>query len=112
MERDEREAEARTMPIGGNTRKAAWAAMGRCPAPLPICTSKVVKGRTMILKCDCVNSTADTLYGQGRRPHSALVKFCDRPVPRRGVKPEHEEYCCDYCSYVRTKAKGAVTGAK
>ena len=66
----------------------------------------------MLLKCDCVNTSADVLHGQGYRPHSALVKFRDRPTPKRGVKSEHEEYCCDFCSYVRTRAKGLVTGAK
>ena len=66
----------------------------------------------MMLKCNCINSTADTLYGNGFRPHSALVKFGDRPKPIPGVKAEHEEYCCDFCSYTRTKAKGLVTGAK
>jgi len=66
----------------------------------------------MMLKCDCENTTADSLHGKGVRPHSALVKFADRPEPRRGVKPEQEEYCCDFCSYVRTKAKGLKTGAK
>jgi hypothetical protein len=66
----------------------------------------------MILKCDCDNTMADALYGKGFRPHSALAKFADRPTPRPGVKPECEEYCCDYCSYVRTKAKGLVTGKK
>ncbi len=66
----------------------------------------------MILKCDCDNSTADVLYGKGLRPHSALAKFRDRPTPRLGVKPENEEYCCDYCLCVRTKERGLVTGAK
>ncbi len=66
----------------------------------------------MILKCDCFNSTADALHGDGFRPHSALVKFADRPEPRRGVKAEHEEYCCDYCSYVRTRARGLLSGEK
>jgi len=66
----------------------------------------------MILKCDCVNSSADALYGNGIRPHSALVKFADRPSPRRGVKSDQEEYCCDFCSYVRTKARGMQTGEK
>ena len=66
----------------------------------------------MLLKCDCLNSTADTIHGRGWRPHSALVKFCDRPVPKRDIKPENEEYCCDFCSYVRTKAGGLRTGAK
>ncbi len=33
----------------------------------------------MILKCKCFNSTADALHGDGFRPHSALVKFADRP---------------------------------
>jgi len=66
----------------------------------------------MFLKCDCDNSTADTLHGRGLRPHSALVKFRDRPTPRRGTKAEHEEYCCDYCSHVRSKAKGLDTGVK
>ena len=66
----------------------------------------------MILKCDCDNSTADALYGKGLRPHSALVRFCDRPTPKRGVKPDNEEYCCDCCYCVRTKARGLVTGAK
>lgn len=66
----------------------------------------------MILKCDCDNSTADALYGEGFRPHSALVKFRDRPVPRLGVKPEHEDYCCNYCLHTRTKARGLATGAK
>lgn len=66
----------------------------------------------MLLKCDCENSTADTLHGKGFRPHSALVKFAERPTPKRGVRPEHEEYCCDYCSHVRTRKQGLVTGAK
>jgi hypothetical protein len=66
----------------------------------------------MILKCDCINASADALHGKGFRPHSALVKFRDRPKPRRGVKPIREEYCCDYCSYVRTKARGLETGLK
>ncbi len=66
----------------------------------------------MILKCDCGNSTADVLHGKGFRPHSALVKFCDRPTPKIGVTPSQEEFCCDYCSYTRTRARGLVTGAK
>lgn len=67
----------------------------------------------MILKCNCDNSTADTLHGKGFRPHSALVKFRDRPGTQpKAVKPSQEEYVCDYCSYVRTKAKGLATGAK
>ena len=56
----------------------------------------------MILKCDCVNGNADALHGKGLRPHSALVRLAARP----------REYCCDYCSYVRTKATGLRTGAK
>lgn len=67
----------------------------------------------MILKCDCVNSTADTLHGSGLRPHSALVKFADRPGPQRtGVRADQEEHCCDFCCYTRTKAMGLVTGRK
>jgi hypothetical protein len=65
----------------------------------------------MLLKCDCDNSTADALYGKGVRPHSPLVKGADRPTPRI-VRPQYEEYLCTYCSYVRTKAKGLVTGVK
>ena len=67
----------------------------------------------MLLKCDCINSTADTLYGRGIRPHSALVKFADRPNSVRfSVTTPNEEHCCDFCSYVRTKVKGMVTGVK
>lgn len=66
----------------------------------------------MILKCNCDNSSADMIYGKGWRPHSALVKFRDRPKPEFGVKPNHEKYCCDYCSYTRTRSKGLLTGAK
>ena len=65
----------------------------------------------MILKCDCVNSTADSLHGKGLRPHSALVRFRDRPKPMSAVEAA-EEHCCDCCSYVRTKARGLLTGAK
>jgi len=65
----------------------------------------------MILKCECVNSSADMLYGKGYRPHSALMTFRDRPG-RQVATPQQEEYCCDYCSYVRTKARGLRTGEK
>ena len=68
----------------------------------------------MILKCNCINSTADSLHGNGLRPHSALVKFRDRPgaLQKAGGNPEFEEYCCDYCCYTRSKATGLATGAK
>lgn len=66
----------------------------------------------MVLKCNCINSTADSLHGNGWRPHSALVKFHDRPNTKRGVTPENEEYCCDFCCYTRTAKKGRLTGAK
>ncbi len=66
----------------------------------------------MVLKCDCDNSSADMLYGKGFRPHSALVKYRDRPGPKIIVQSAHEGYCCDYCSYTRTRAQGRVTGAK
>lgn len=66
----------------------------------------------MILKCNCINSSADSLYGNGLRPHSALVKFAERPTPRTCVSPPNEEYACDYCSYARTKVKGMVSGVK
>ena len=66
----------------------------------------------MILKCECVNSTADAIHGKGVRPHIALVKFCDRPTPRFFVKPQYEEYLCQFCGYVRTMARGLQTGKK
>lgn len=66
----------------------------------------------MLLKCVCVNSAADSSHGEGWRPHSALVPFADRPPPRLNVPPEAEEYCCDYCSYVRSKGQGLRTGNK
>jgi len=67
----------------------------------------------MLLKCECVNTSADARYGQDIRPHSALVPFCDRPgsQPRGKVKSQ-QEYCCNLCSYVRTLAVGQKTGAK
>ncbi len=65
----------------------------------------------MILKCDCTNTTADMLHGNGFRSHSALVKAIDRPGPQCD-KGQHDEYCCDYCSYTRTRAQGLVSGIK
>jgi len=55
----------------------------------------------MILKCDCDNSTADALYGVGRRPHVQL----------NGGGPM-QEYMCEMCYYVRTKSQGLRTGEK
>ncbi len=60
----------------------------------------------MNLKCECVNSTADSLHGKGIRPHSKL-----QPT-ENGQPLGLPEYACDYCSYCRTKAKGMQTGVK
>ena len=67
----------------------------------------------MLLKCDCVNSSADARYGQGIRRHSALVPFDGRPgkQPKNVPKPQ-QEFICNYCAYVRTMARGKLTGAK
>ena len=41
------------------------------------------------------------------------VEVHDRPGKQPVlVTPSQEEYCCGYCSHVRTKAQGLVTGAK
>ena len=55
----------------------------------------------MILLCNCVNSSADAIYGRGKRPHVKLVKT--------GL---FNEYLCEFCSYVRTEAQGRRTGEK
>ena len=55
----------------------------------------------MILRCNCVNSTADAVYGRGKRPHVKLEKV--------GLI---QEYLCEFCSYVRTEAQGRQTGVK
>ena len=56
----------------------------------------------MILRCNCVNSTADAVYGRGKRPHVKLEKT-----------PGHfQEYLCEFCSYVRTESQGRRTGEK
>ena len=55
----------------------------------------------MILRCNCVNSTADAVYGRGKRPHVKLEKV--------GLI---QEYLCEFCSYVRTEAQGRRTGEK
>jgi len=46
VERDEREAEMRTMPLGGNTRTTAWAVRGDVPplCPLPKAALTVKRG--------------------------------------------------------------------
>ena len=58
----------------------------------------------MILLCDCYNSTADALYGKGKRPHSKLTT-----IPSQ---PRQQEYLCDLCYWVRTLAEGRRTGEK
>jgi len=55
----------------------------------------------MILLCNCINSTADARYGKGKRPHVKLEKT--GPI---------QEYLCEFCYYVRTKAQGRQTGEK
>ena len=67
----------------------------------------------MLLKCECVNSSADVQYGHEIRPHSALVPFDGRPGEQlKNVPKSKQEYACDLCSYVRTLATGKKTGAK
>jgi hypothetical protein len=68
----------------------------------------------MILKCDCNNTSADALYGKGRRPHTKLVTVENRPGDRpRKPQPEPQhEWCCSCCSWVRTKARGLKDGRK
>ncbi len=58
----------------------------------------------MILLCDCYNTTADAIYGKGKRPH---IKLATIPVI-----PQQQEYLCGFCSYVRTLAQGKRTGKK
>jgi len=57
----------------------------------------------MILRCDCVNTSADAVYGRGLRPHTTLNPAKMEAFPR---------YCCVFCSYVRTDIVGRRTGAK
>jgi len=58
-----------------------------------------------ILKCDCFNSTADSLYGRGRRPHTRLAVISEKP-------PKQQECMCAMCYWVRTIAQGLRTGKK
>lgn len=58
----------------------------------------------MILRCECCNTTADAIYGKGRRPH---IKLKAHPLLR-----QLDEYLCEFCDYVRTLARGRRTGKK
>ena len=67
----------------------------------------------MLLKCDCVNSSADAKYGKGIRRHTALVPIQERPGAKAvHVARAYQEFACVECSYVRTLARGKQTGAK
>lgn len=58
----------------------------------------------MVMFCDCVNSTADSLYGKGRRLHIKLAIVSKSPT--------QQLYSCAMCYYVRTFAQGKQSGVK
>jgi len=56
---------------------------------------------TMMLKCECFNTTADTQYGKGKRPH---LKMPQKEGPTL--------WMCSLCYYMRTKSEGLRSGEK
>ena|GEM_PF-5883323 len=59
--------------------------------------------KTMMLMCKCYNSSADALYGKGRRPHIPLLRTDARP---------NQVYMCACCTWTRTKQQGLKSGDK
>ena len=58
-----------------------------------------------ILKCECYNSTADSIYGVGWRPHTRLATRPEKPL-------RQQECMCEACYFVRTIARGLDNGSK